>query len=64
MKEPELCGFIWCHGDRDFSVFETDAISKEDRDAIEKILSKYDTTGTSERNCWYSRFCDVLATEY
>lgn len=63
MNEPVLCGFIWCHGNRDFSVFETE-IDKEDREAIEKILMKYDTTGTSERNCWDLRFKDVLATEY
>lgn len=59
-----LCGFVWCHGNMDFSCWETDAISEKDRHAIEKILSKYDTTGTSERNVWDRKFGDVFSEEY
>jgi len=61
---PLLCGFIWCHGDKDFSIWETDAIAKEDRDKIEKILMKYESTGTGVRNCWDSKFSEVLCARY
>ena len=60
----KLCGFVWCHGKKDFSVWETDAISEEDREKIETILFKYDTTGSSVRNCWNDKFRDVFKEEY
>lgn len=63
MEKNTLCGFVWCHGKEDFSVWEVN-LRKEDRDAIEKILSKYETEGSSERNCYYSRFKDVFSEEY
>lgn len=62
-KNPVLCGFVWCHGNKDFSVWEVD-ISDEDQKAIEKILVKYETCGTSERNVWNSKFNDVFHVEY
>lgn len=64
MNEPVLCGFVWCHGNKDFSLWETDAISEKDRHAIEAILAKYDTTGTSERSVWDRRISDVMCEEY
>ena len=60
----KLCGFVWCHGNKDFSVWETDAISEEDTNKIEEILAKYDTTGTSERSVWDRKFSDVFSEEY
>ncbi len=63
MDKAKLCGFIFCHGHKDFSIWETDAISKEDSEAIQKILSKYDTEGTSVRNCWDS-ISDIMNEEY
>lgn len=63
-KYPVLCGFVWCHGFRDFSVFETDAISREDRAKIEEILAQYDTTGTSLSDCYDSKFSDALSERY
>lgn len=62
-KEPVLCGFVWCHGKRDFGVWEGN-ISPEDQAAIEAILEKYADTGTSERNCWDRKFSDVFCEEY
>lgn len=62
--EPTLCGFVWCHGVRDFSCFELDSLSDEDRYAIEEILAKYDTHGTSLRNCYDSKFSDALCEIY
>jgi len=62
-KEPILCGFVWCHGNKDFSAYEVQ-LAKKDRDAIEKILSKYETDGSSERNVWERKFSDVFCSEY
>ena len=59
-----LIGFIWCHGKKDFECWETDALSEKDQDAIEEILSKYDTKGTSERNVYDRKFSDVLNENY
>lgn len=58
-----LCGFIFCHGNKDFSIWETDAISEADRNKIEEILSKYATEGTSVRNCW-EQLSDIMCEEY
>ena len=62
-KEPVLCGFVWCHRNKDFSAWEVD-ITPEDQNAIEKILAKYETCGSSERNVWDSKFSDVFHVEY
>ena len=59
-----LCGFVWCHGEKDFSAFETDALTDEYKNKIEEILSKYNTTGSSVRNCWDSKFSDVFCEKY
>ena len=59
----KLCGFVWCHGNKDFTVYETDAISTEDQAKIEEILAKYDTTGTSERG-WDFKIEDVFCEQY
>lgn len=59
----KLCGFVLCHGFKDFSVWEFD-ISAKDRMAIEAILSKYETEGTSVRNCYDSQFSDLFRAEY
>lgn len=48
----QLIGFVFKHGDKDYSLWETDAISTEDQRKINQILEKYDTTGTSIRNCY------------
>ena len=60
----KLCGIVWCYGNRDFGVWETDAISEEDQVKIEVILAKYDTTGTSERSAWDSKISDLFSEEY
>ena len=62
-KDPVLCGFVWCHGRKDFSCYEVQ-LRKEDREAIEQILWKYETRGTSERNVWNSKFSTVFCEEY
>ena len=62
-KDPVLCGFVWCHGKKDFSAWEVN-LKPEDQYAIEKILNKYETSGTSERNVWDRKFSDVLSEEY
>lgn len=60
----KLCGIVWCHGNKDFGVWETDAISAEDQAKIEEILAKYDTTGTSERSAWDLKISDLFSEEY
>lgn len=60
----KLCGFVWCHGNKDFGVWETDAISAEDQAKIEEILAKYDTTGTSERSAWDSKISELFSEKY
>ena len=62
-KTPVLCGFVWCHGNKDFSALEVD-ITPEDQIAIEHILAKYETCGSSERSVWDSKFSDVFHVEY
>lgn len=58
-----ICGFVFCHGKKDFSAWEVDLYA-EDREAIEKILTKYETCGTSERNVWDKKFSDVFCEAY
>ena len=63
-KEPVLCGFVWCHGRKDFSVWETDALSVQDRNAIEDILNKYASYGTCESGVWDEKISEVFREEY
>lgn len=62
-RKPVLCGFVRCHGNRDFSLHEVE-LSKADAEAIEKILAKYETEGSSVRNAWEERLCDSMMPEY
>lgn len=50
--EIRIVGFVFEHGAEDYSLWETDAISDEDQQKLYEILQKYDTTGTSVRNCY------------
>lgn len=59
-ETPILCGFVWKHGDKDYSAWEVQ-LKDEDRSAIESILAKYDTCGSSLRNCYDSLFSDVYS---
>lgn len=53
MDEPILSGFIYCHGKDDYSQWDVE-ISQKDQEAIEKILKKYETEGSSVRNIYDS----------
>ena len=62
-KDPVLCGFVWCHGNKDFSVWEAklpDDVIKQ----IEAILENYSSYGTSERNAYGSKIKDIFSSEY
>ena len=63
-KIPVLCGFVWCHGKKDFGVWEIDGISYDDRRKIEKILEKYVDEGTSVRSAWNYKISELFAEEY
>lgn len=52
MDEIKLVGFIIKHNSEDYSLWETDAITDEDQEALWEILRKYGTTGSSVRNCY------------
>lgn len=43
-----LCGFIFEHGEKDYSKWIVD-ITPEDEQKIMEILSKYEAEGSSER---------------
>ena len=58
-----LCGFVYCHGAKDFSLWECD-ITPEDREAIEKILAKYECEGSSVRNAYEEKLSDMVSPEY
>ncbi len=62
-EETKIIGFIFCHGPKDFSLWETDAISMEDQEKIWKILQKYDDTGSGERNV-YDKIKDMVCENY
>ena len=62
-KKPVLCGFVWCHGNKDFSLYEV-SLSEADRNAIEAVLAKYETEGSSVRNVWDETVSDVMMPEY
>ena len=59
----KLCGFVFCHGNKDFSCWEVD-LPDHAIEEIQAILDRYSSYGTSERNVWDSKFSDVLAEEY
>lgn len=62
-KDPVLCGFVWCHGYKDFSAWEVklpDDVIKQ----IELILEDYSNYGTSERNVYDSRIKDIFSSQY
>ena len=61
--EDVLCGFVWCHGKKDFSVWEID-LDPADRLLIETVLKKYETKGSSVRNAWDSKISDIFWNEY
>ena len=44
----ELIGFIWQHGDDDYSIW-TVGLSDEDMKAVLEILERYETNGYSVR---------------
>ena len=44
-----ISGIIFQHGNDDYGLWEGFHLSKEDEDAIQKILMKYDTEGYSVR---------------
>lgn len=52
MDEIKLVGFVFEYGPEDYSLWETDAITDEDQKVLWEILQKYDTTGSSVRNCY------------
>ena len=62
-EEPVLCGFVWCHGKKDFSVHEVD-LSVKDREKIGEILCKYMDSGSSVRNAWNEKISDMFNDEY
>ena len=62
-NNPVLCGFVYCHGMKNFSAWEID-ITPEDQEVIENILAKYETCGTSERSVYDSKFSDVFHVMY
>lgn len=63
-RDEKLVGFIYCRGKKDFSCWETEAISEEDQNAIEEILIKYDDKGTAEGNVYDRKFKDILMDDY
>lgn len=48
-KEIRISGIIFEHGSDDYGLWEGFVLSKEDENAIQTILSKYDTEGCSVR---------------
>ena len=63
MSKMKLCGFVWCHGDKDFSAWEVN-LPDYVTDEIERILDNYSFEGTSERNVWDMKFNEVFSPEY
>ena len=57
--EPLLCGFVFKHGDKDFSGWQVE-LSKEDEDRIMDILQKYEVEGCSVRNVYDCKFNEVF----
>ena len=64
MDKSVLCGFIFCHGYKDFSVWQTDAISNEDMKTILTILQKYENEGTSDRDVYCEYVGDCVQDDY
>lgn len=61
--KPVLCGFVWCHGNKDLSAY-TVTLRENDLKKIEEILSDYECEGYSERNVWNRKFSDVFCEDY
>lgn len=59
----KLCGFVWCHGEKDFSAWEVD-LPDYIIERIEKILENYAMEGTSVRNVWDMKFNEVFTDIY
>lgn len=57
--DPILCGFVWKHGEKDYSAWQVE-LSEEDQTALEEILYKYEADGCSVRNCIDLQFSDVF----
>lgn len=55
----ELCGFVFRHGDKDLEAWQVN-LSSEDEKEIMKILSNYETSGCSIRNCYDSKFSEAF----
>ena len=51
------------YGVKDFSLYEV-SLSEADRNAIEAVLAKYETEGSSVRNAWDETLSDVMMPEY
>lgn len=49
MDDVKIDGIIFKHGEDDFGLCEGFCLSEEDENAIQQILSKYDTEGWSVR---------------
>lgn len=62
-ERSTLCGFVWCYGEKDFSVWEVN-LKPHDIAAIEKILSQYETSGTSVRGAWDEKISDIFSKNY
>lgn len=52
MNKIKITGILFEHGDDDYSLWEGFTLTKEDEDAIAKIISKYDTQGCSVRGTY------------
>lgn len=50
--KERIYGIIYEHGDDDYGLWEGFNLSEEDTNAIQQILSKYDTEGCSVRGTW------------
>lgn len=61
--DSKLCGFIFCHGDKDFSVWEGQ-FPEEVLERIEEILIEYDTIGTSTRNAYDLPLSELVSDVY
>lgn len=55
----ELCGFVFRHGEKDLEAWEIN-LGQEDEKEIMKILSNYQTSGCSIRNCYDSKFSEAF----
>ena len=61
--DTKLCGFVFCHGEKDFSVWEGQ-FPDEVIAQIEEILVNYDTVGTSVRNAYDLKLSECVSDIY